>query len=617
MGTYDLKDLRFSDLKNNVRLPSYQRPVVWTKSEKENFISSLHMGFPFGSLLLYRYPDDLDKKYTLIDGQQRYTTMQDYVEHPTSYFPIGDYDFVDDMLSIVGATSQSSEARDVLRGKFEHIIREMLKQTNAAKTNLNALYLRDQVFNEYPYAKKDSAVGDKLVLLQQKIIDKFDAYLDLDSIVIPCIIFKGDESDLPEVFARVNLGGRKLTKYQVFSAQWNRYNVPLENSELSNKLLENVIERYQSLTDDRGGLEIEDFDAQVMRDDKKVTLPEFCHSLGQEVLRKTPACWPENALSQDDTIDTIGYNTLAIVFGIKPQNINTLAKSYQVSKLENDSTLISKMVNSILDEYEQINQQFAQYLRKPGPAGQRAEPNSFENAKALSQHQFLSFFAALWRIRYGFNLVPTFEPLPDSSKKHKRTVRSLFASYLVDSLSNQWKGSGDSRLATYIDGSRDYLDGVSRETLHSALTDWWEQEKKTPSINIDTTTKILLTVFATAHPSEYRADSYDYEHIIARKYLNEKEDGNPRYKALSLPGGRLGNIMNLSTTHNRRKGPNNLGSDAHEELEIIGERNFLPSKEELNDIEYKLRNGDPTAFRKMMEYRTKEIFAEIEKRVIP
>ena len=617
MGTYDIEKLKFNDLESSIKLPKYQRPVVWTKSEKESFISSLHEGFPFGSLLLYKYPDDLEGKYTLIDGQQRYTTMQDYVNNPTSYFPIGQYTFVQEMLAAVGATSLSSDAQNDLAGKFEHIIKEMLELQSSSQYEIKSYHLRNQVRNVFPIASSNQVVEDKLLDLQQEIIKEFDSYLDLDSIIIPCVIFKGDEGDLPEVFARVNLGGRKLTKYQVFAAQWNRYPVHLENTKVAIKLLENVIERYQSLTDDRGGLEIEDFDADEMRDSRKVTLPEFCHSLGQEILHKTPACWPESILSQDDTVDTIGYNTLAIIFGIKPQNITSLAKSYHASMLENDSSLVSKMVAAILGEYEQINQQFAQYLRKPGPTGDGASPDSFENSKALSQHQFLSFFAALWKIRYGFSPKPTFEPLPHSKSDHRRTVNNLFGSYLIDSLSNQWKGSGDSRLASYLDGTRNYLTGVTRETLHSALTDWWEQERKTPSINIDTTTKILLTIFVSANRSEYRDESYDYEHIIARKWLNEKENGAPRYKTLSLPGGRLGNIMLLSSSHNRRKGANNLGRDSYEELVIDGKRNFIPSKSELEDIEYELRNGDPTAFREMAEYRTKEIFAVIESRIIP
>lgn len=617
MPSYDIDKMHFKDLESSIKVPTYQRPVVWTTTERNSFISSLHQGFPFGSLLLYKYPDDRDGRYTLIDGQQRYTTMRDYINRPFEYFPIGEYDFVKNLLEITHVTDQSIAAQSDLSVKYQHIVEKMLKDHSASSSPLKPYYLRNEIFAIYPAAKEIEDAADNLLTLQQDIIDEFDSYLDLDSIVIPCIIYRGSEGNLPEVFARVNLGGRKLTKYQVFKAQWNRYHVCLESGEQPNALLEDVVQRYQDLTDDRGGLEIEDFDANEMRESRKITLPEFCHALGQEILRTSYAVWPKSTLDQDDAVDTIGYNSLAIVFGIKPQKINTLAERYFNSELENSPERITKMIKSVLGEYSHINQQFARYLRKPGPSGQGGTPAAFENAKAMSQHQFLSFFAALWRIRYGFQEKPTFEPLPHCKTDHERTLKNLFGSYLIDYLGNQWKGSGDSRLASYIEGTRNYLSGVTRESVHSALSDWWNQEKSAPSINIDTASKVLLTVCANANPQQYKDQSYDFEHIIARKWLNEKDGAIPRYKALSLPGGRLGNVMFLSSSHNRHKGANSIGLDAFEELDIIRGRSFLPNKGELKEVEFSLRSGNPDPFLKLLDERSKAIFQTIETLLIP
>lgn len=41
------------------------------KSAKERFIETLKLGFPFGSLLLYKLSEE---KYLLIDGLQRFST---------------------------------------------------------------------------------------------------------------------------------------------------------------------------------------------------------------------------------------------------------------------------------------------------------------------------------------------------------------------------------------------------------------------------------------------------------------------------------------------------------------------------------------------------------------
>ena len=621
MSAYDIDKMSFSDLENRIKLPKYQRPVVWTDTEKKNFISSLHRGFPFGSLLLYRYPDDLDK-YSLIDGQQRFTTMRDYAANPCSYFPLGDYDYVERIMSLVGAGAYPEDTKTVLSDKFSRIVKDMLlAHVNQDKNNAALmLYLRDRVTEELPTVNADSDVRDRLQTLQQEILNEFDTYLDLNSITIPCIIFKGSESELPDVFASVNLGGRKLTKYQVFAAQWNRYDVPLlcgpANYD-SGTIMEDVIARYESLTNDRNGLEIEDFDADDMRASNKVSLPEFCHALGQEIMATCPACWPMNMQQQDDAVDTIGYLSLAIVFGLKPQEVNLLAKQYNASGYEHDGASIDRLVTSIKSIYSDINDQFAPYLIKPGKVTKSTQPGAFENSKALGQLQFLSFFAALWRIKYGPDNL-RIEELPRYKDLYKRSLHLLFGGYLIDFLTDQWKGSGDSRLAAYITGDRTYLSGVSRITLQNALSSWAEREEQAPSINIDTVTKVLLTIFATANPSQYQEDSYDFEHIVARKLLNDKDgSGTPLYKALSLPGGRIGNIMLLSSSQNRSKHEKNLGTIAHEELQIDTSRNFLPEKKDLDDIEYCLRDKNPEPFLQMMRNRKTEIFSVIVDRIMP
>ena len=65
---YKNDDSRFSELEKNVVLPTFQRKLVWSKAQKKSFINTLHEGFPFGSILVYRYPDA--DKLSLIDGLQ-------------------------------------------------------------------------------------------------------------------------------------------------------------------------------------------------------------------------------------------------------------------------------------------------------------------------------------------------------------------------------------------------------------------------------------------------------------------------------------------------------------------------------------------------------------------
>lgn len=286
MSNYRIETINFEDLENQMTIPTYQRPLVWSKSQKAAFIDNISRGFPFGSLLLYKY--DNAEQYSLIDGQQRFSTLREYQRHPEEYFPIESNSAkqIDSLMALSGAAQQSEDARTKLRNQFISAIKEML-HLHATKRNLPGSYLAQQIKEIYPACSDGHML--EIVDIQVELITALDKYVNLSTLQIPCVFFTGDKSELPEVFANVNLGGRKLTKYQVFAAQWNRYQVQLSPEPYSDDILERTISRYEALTEDRDGLEIEDFSAEEMRRERIVTLPEFCHALGELVISRCRA----------------------------------------------------------------------------------------------------------------------------------------------------------------------------------------------------------------------------------------------------------------------------------------------------------------------------------------
>ena len=81
---YEVERMKYSDLEGSVVVPTYQRRLVWSEKQKESFIENISKGYPFGSILLYRYEGD--KKLSLIDGLQRYSTLKEYKRNPARYF---------------------------------------------------------------------------------------------------------------------------------------------------------------------------------------------------------------------------------------------------------------------------------------------------------------------------------------------------------------------------------------------------------------------------------------------------------------------------------------------------------------------------------------------------
>lgn len=607
MANYKIELIPFHTLEQAILLPTYQRPLVWSKPQKAKFIENLSKGFPFGSLLLYKYERDLEK-YSLIDGQQRYTTILEYSKNPEEYFPIESHPYVDNVVSAAKIDKQSHEAQAHLRPQITQIIKKFLHER--LRNDLSALYLFEKISEVYPAIQHSTEAMGTIVRIQEEIEKDVDQYIDLGSLELPCVIFTGKQSDLPEVFASVNLGGRKLTKYQVFKAQWNRYAIDLSSDNYSDAILEKTIQRYNELTESRQGIEIEDYSESEMRNNRQVTLPEFCRALGEMIMEACPACWPAPCKSTEDSIDTLGYNTLAIVFGIKPTNIEELPEYFDGSFLDGNPVAVEKTLGQILDEYRTINHQFARYLKKPD-----REQETYETSKTTGQLQFLSFFAALWRLHYtksnsgvGFDIVERYK-----HRGYKESCNNLFGWFLIDALTNQWKGSGDSRLGAYVDGSRTYTSSYSKDQLLSALFDWIEQEKDQASINLDPLAKTLLTVFSNCNgrQDQYNELRYDIEHLFSRDLLNAKVDGMPRYKHYAIPGGSLGNILYLSAGLNRSKGATNLAPYAQEEYSLNRERHFLPDETELINAERALENGDPQRVKCILVKRAKCLAEEI------
>lgn len=63
MSSYRIDELSVDQL-DRISLPKFQRGFVWTKKKQEDFVQTLHDGYPFGTLLVYPENDnDKDAKY--------------------------------------------------------------------------------------------------------------------------------------------------------------------------------------------------------------------------------------------------------------------------------------------------------------------------------------------------------------------------------------------------------------------------------------------------------------------------------------------------------------------------------------------------------------------------
>ncbi|MBM6868968.1 hypothetical protein [Collinsella tanakaei] len=366
------------------------------------------------------------------------------------------------------------------------------------------------------------------------------------------------------------------------------------------------------MTDERNGLENEDFSPEELRRERTVTLPEFCHALGELIVEACPAFWPVDTLEKDDTVDTIGYNSLAITFGIHPQEIAGkpegplgLPEQFGKAGFEHNPESIEHLLNCILNEYQEINARFTVHLRKPGTK------ESYETGRSSVQLQFLSFFAALWRLKYGKIHSAEVEPRTGYKKGgYDQSKKMLFPCFVLDMLTNQWKGSGDSRLAAYIDGKLDYYSqaAFSSSRLQIAASTYLEEMNSSASINADSTAKTLLTILANSHRQKYQESAYDIEHLISRDSLRTKQGGTYAYKYFKIAGGGLGNLAFLSKSENRSKGSKTLSQNKGELYSLNATREFVDDVSALSDADYHLRDGKSEDAKKFISNRARCMF---------
>lgn len=67
-------------------LPSWQRPLVWTQAQKVSFIESAWLGINIGTYAYNQAEMGSPHDYLLIDGQQRMSAIQAYIEDEFTVF---------------------------------------------------------------------------------------------------------------------------------------------------------------------------------------------------------------------------------------------------------------------------------------------------------------------------------------------------------------------------------------------------------------------------------------------------------------------------------------------------------------------------------------------------
>lgn len=168
--------------------PDFQRKFVWTKEHQDEFLETIHKGLPFPEIYTCKGETDLQNLRTtqhVIDGQQRLTTIKNYIENvlPDSYKKVEPF-----------INLSAPERRAFLEYKVvvrdigfvdDTTIREIFRRINLTKFKLENVEIQNAIYDG-AYIATAKAILDKVDLSEYGVFreSEFSRMADLGFILL-------------------------------------------------------------------------------------------------------------------------------------------------------------------------------------------------------------------------------------------------------------------------------------------------------------------------------------------------------------------------------------------------------------------------------------------------
>jgi hypothetical protein len=467
MLNYSVKTYTFKQLKKSIVVPKFQRNLVWNKDRKRSFIRTILNGDPFGVLLIYSNPQTHNEQ--IIDGLQRFTTLMSFESKPFELLEFDEFDFEEfKLITFKILQYQTFLTEDaILTGVIDdfkdtvqehNFIDELVPRDEFKKIYLKKLRGR---FFEIKDTIAEFSIENDVSEIWRKLKDK----ISLDHIEIPIIVYQGDERNLPDLFERLNTGGTKLSKYEVFSSSWSN-NVL---TKMDTRITKEVDKKYMALIEDTQ-LDIENYTEGLIELTGEVTLYEFCYALGKLIKQKNEHIFGKKSSVVYASVDSIGFSSIASALELHLQDMPEL------NKIVTDKISTSKLkrfVDAILDSYAELSEIL--YLN-------RMTFNKYIEA------QIISMAMTLFKINYDFDK-KSLETVVNNTRRStlEKFKKHATLRYFHDMIRGYWSGNGDNKLYEIVSSTLEnnrYLSPIDEDTWRYLLKEWFNdillKKPKTP-----------------------------------------------------------------------------------------------------------------------------------------
>ncbi len=576
MLKYEIETRKFSELRDKIEIPKFQRGLVWGQEKKKRFIRTLKDGLPIGALLLSEKNEK--GKYLVIDGLQRFSTMVDYSNDYFRYLEASE--ITDENLARIIAASSDAETsfsaytdadkirvRDEIRGILVSNISKMQQVSafDVALTIARELCKTVAIFPD----KDEKTIASEVY----KYIDTFQKNASIDDITIPLIIFKGKPDELASIYQALNQEGVKLTKYDVFAATWVDHTIFVKND---TQFIELITKKYD-IAEDKSGLEISGYDADEMKSTGELTVFEYAFGIGKALQKACPKLFSQGA--DDAKIETMGFLILTELVGLSYSNMVKLADVLDEFKAKVN---FKELKDAIIECCKEVFDCLETYITAP--------TKQKTSLACHSDLQLASFIITIFKLKYDLTRENGLRRTQSNHREITAFKTYLPKHYLYDILREHWSASGDTKLENIIakpTGCR-YLLDAPEDGFRQTIIEWLHEANSiTPQLNIKSTYKLFLNYFLRL-PSRAIIGAYDIEHcvpqnVIKKFFLSQKID---------VPMSTVCNLVYIPYSDNRSKGDRTYYQDqamSPDSAYPLDEKTLVdlgyPSKQELQFVE--------------------------------
>lgn len=563
---YSTETKKFSELKDIIEIPKFQRGLVWSKDKKREFIKTLKAGLPIGVLLLSKKGDH----YLVIDGLQRFTTMKDYAKDYFSYIEkeeLKDTEIMPVILASKTASHWYNLSKESDKERIRDCVRQAIANSIGKGQNQNSLTISRNASETICNTMSEFDTADVNDILDNiyTIVEGFKNNASIDDIEIPLIIFFGNEDELATIFQKLNQEGVKLSKYDVFAATWINHIVVVKNDI---PFIDLVINKYEAAQKE-AGLDISNYDPDAIRKSGELTVFEYAFAIGKAIMNSCTRLYPNK--KDDSKIESIGFLLLAELMGLSYQKMGTLAdtienyKKVDFKELKDNIVECAKAVESALGSYI-------------------LSPHKKQSLVCHSDLQLASYIIVIFKLKYSLTQEAGLISKQGGTKHVKEVKAFLHKHYLYDIIRGFWSGSGDSKLEEIIADPETcrYMRDVDRGSFEQAISEWLSSaNRKVSQASVSAESKLFLNYLLRERIADVDKRDYDIEHCVPKKVLQDYLIK----KGKTVPISSVCNLVFIPTAENRSK-----GEYTYYQKQDKDSATYSLNSEELSKLAYPRRN---------------------------